>query len=192
MKKILVLIAVSILFHGCTKTKEAKPIVQNDNAAEELHEENMAVPEIVSKYDDAFYESSDLIHCTYSWDKYKTRVIVLGNENFNPDLDTVNQDGENIKCIYFPLYDKEFKPAVYNSPYEIYDDLLEGHLIYNGIDDTLAIKQIYLKINPDDTIEVVAVARQFDGGSVVKIKNQDYQFCYKGKIYEASYTDLWK
>jgi len=93
MKKILVLIAVSILFHGCTKTKEAKPIVQNDNAAEELHEENMAVPEIESKYDDAFYESSDLIHCTYSWDKYKTRVIVLGNENFNPDLDRVNQDG---------------------------------------------------------------------------------------------------
>ena len=67
--------------------------MQNDNAAEELHEENMAVPEIESKYDDAFYESSDLIHCTYSWDKYKTRVIVLGNENFNPDLDRVNQDG---------------------------------------------------------------------------------------------------
>lgn len=60
IKKILVLIAVSILFHGCTKAKEAKPIVQNDNAAEELHEENMAVPEIESKYDDAFYESSDL------------------------------------------------------------------------------------------------------------------------------------
>jgi len=44
------------------------------------------------------------------------------------------------------------------------------------MDDTLAIKQIYLKINPDDTVEVVAVARQFHGGSVVKIKNQDYQF----------------
>ena len=165
MKKILVLIAVSILFHGCTKTKEAKPTVQNDNAAEELHEENMAVPEIESKYDDAFYESSDLTHCTYAWGVNNHRVIVLGNENFNPDLDTVNQDGENIKCIYFSLYDKEFKPAVYNSPYEIYDDLLEGHLIYNGM---------------DDTVEVVAVARQFDGGSVVKIKNQDYQFCYSG------------
>ena len=132
MKKILVLIAVSILFHGCTKTKEAKPIVQNDNAAEELHEENMAVPEIGSKYDDVFYESSDLTHCTYAWGVNNHRVIVLGNENFNPDLDRVNQDGENIKCIYFSLYDKDIKPAVYNSPYEIRDDLLEGTLVYEG------------------------------------------------------------
>ena len=192
MKKILVLIAVSILFHGCTKTKESKPIVQNDNAAEELHEENMAVPEIESKYDDAFYESSDLTHCTYAWGVNNHRVIVLGNENFNPDLDRVNQDGENIKCIYFSLYDKDVKPAVYTSPDEIRDDLLEGTLVYEGSKDDLYIKEIYLKINPDDTVEVVAVARQFDGGSVVKIKNQDYQFCYKGKIYEASYTDLWK
>ena len=166
--------------------------MQNDNAAEELHEENMAVPEIESKYDDAFYESSDLTHCTYAWGVNNHRVIVLGNENFNPDLDRVNQDGENIKCIYFSLYDKDVKPAVYTSPDEIRDDLLEGTLVYEGSKDDLYIKEIYLKINPDDTVEVVAVARQFDGGSVVKNKNQDYQFCYKGKIYEASYTDLWK
>ena len=191
MKKILVLIAVSILFHGCTKTKEAKPIVQNDNAAEELHEENMAVPETESKYDDAFYESSDLTHCTYAWGVNNHRVIVLGNENFNPDLDRVNQDGENIKCIYFSLYDKDVKPAVYTSPDEIRDDLLEGTLFYEGSKDDLYIKEIYLKINPDDTIELVAVGKRYYGGRT-KIKDPNYQFCYKGKIYEASYTDLWK
>lgn len=191
MKKILVLIAVSILFHGCTKTKEAKPIVQNDNAAEELHEENMAVPEIESKYDDAFYESSDLTHCTYAWGVNNHRVIVLGNENFNPDLDRVNQDGENIKCIYFSLYDKDVKPAVYTSPDEIRDDLLEGTLVYEGSKDDLYIKEIYLRINPDDTIELIAVGKRYYGGGT-KIKDPNYQFCYKGKIYEASYTDLWK
>ncbi len=40
-------------------------------------------------------------------------------------------------------------------------------------------------------IELVAVGKRYYGGGT-KIKDPDYQFCYKGKIYEASYTDLWK
>ena len=40
-------------------------------------------------------------------------------------------------------------------------------------------------------IELAAVGKRYYGGGF-KIQDPNYQFCYKGKIYESSYTDLWK
>lgn len=195
MKKLLMIFSIILFITGCMngKSKNTKTVTEDiTDAGYSSIIRKIEKREKKSEYTDEYYASSEYVKCTYSWDKRNKRVIVLGNENFNEDSDIVKQSGKNIKCVYFSMYDTPFEPAEYTTPYELWDGTLEGHYIYDNNEDYLFIEEIYLKINSDNTIEVAGVAERTEGKDILSSRDEKFKFCYKGKVKEGFYTDLWK
>lgn len=195
MKKILMIFTVIFFITGCMngKSNKSSPVTEEiTDAGYSSIIRKIEKREKNPEYTDEYYACSEFVKCTYSWDKGNTRVIVLGNENFNEDSNVVKQTGKNIKCVYFSMYETPFEPAEYTSPYELRDGTLEGHYIYDDNEDYLFVEEIYLKINPDDTIEVAGVAERTEGKHILSSRDEKFKFCYKGKVKEGFYTDLWK
>ena len=89
------------------------------------------------------------------------------------------------------MYYIPVEPSEYTTPDEFFDGPLGGTFIFNKEINRLSVKEIYLKINPDNTIELAGTGDLYEGTSI-KIIDENFKFCYKGKVIEAHYTDLWK
>ena len=186
MKYIFFFFALLAFVSGCAKTTK-KSYEEGSSTIVRKFKKGEKNP----AYTDEYYSKSEFIKCSYSFDDENKRVIVLGNKNFNAESDIVNQNGKDIKCIYFSMYDIPFEPSEYTTPDEFFDGPLGGTFIFNKEINRLSVKEIYLKINPDNTIELAGTGDLYEGTSI-KIIDENFKFCYKGKVTEAHYTDLWK
>lgn len=184
---------ISIVFNSCNSDKDSIAKLKAENIS--LNDKNEILKKQLDVYDmiiEKLTNNLEYRSCIFSEEKYSNgrinHSIVIGDSKFDSNLNSVNQDRNDYKCIYFSVGTQELKTGLNSFISE--DGSFEGAFIKDGVIIDFKLQSPVEYYYNEDKLFLSGKAELYEQNSIIK-SGEILEFCYYGNIKKGCFVDLW-